>query len=427
MIDLRLLREDPDGVRRALARRGPQFGAVLDEVIELDQQRRAAVPQVDALRAEQKRKGRLLAASDEGERALLREELTALSGEIDAQATRLREIEAALDALLAPLPNLPEDEAPDGGEDDAVELRRQGTPMVPKAPVRDHLELGELLGAIDMQRGAKVSGARFGFLTGPGALLELALVRMAVDHLTAAGFTFMIPPVLVREEAMYGTGYLPTDEQQLFRTAADDLYLAGTSEVPLVGFHAHEVLDAGSLPRRYVGFSTCFRREAGSYGRDTRGIFRVHQFDKVEMVAFVDPAQAKDEHLRLLAHEEALLQALELPYRVVDVAVGDLGGSAARKFDCEAWIPSQETYRELTSTSNCSDYQSRRIECRVRGPRGTYLPATLNGTAIAIGRTIVALLENHQQPDGSVRIPAALQPYYGSALIEPAVSARPAR
>jgi seryl-tRNA synthetase len=318
------------------------------------------------------------------------------------------------------VPNLPDPAAPAGGEEDSVELRRVGTPRGFDFAVRDHLELGELLGAIDTVRAAKVSGARFGYLTGPGALLEFALVRFAMDRLTAAGFVPMVPPVLVRREAMFGTGFLPTDEQQIFRTADDDLYLAGTSEVPLVSYHSDELLDPGALPLRYAGFSTCFRREAGSYGKDTRGIFRVHQFDKVEMVSFVLPEASATEHELLLAREEEILQALELPYRVVDIAAGDLGGSAARKFDCEAWIPSQGTWRELTSTSNCTDFQARRIGCRVREPDGNRPPHTLNGTAVAVGRTIVALLENHQQPDGSVRVPTALQPYLNSDLIQPA-------
>jgi seryl-tRNA synthetase len=317
------------------------------------------------------------------------------------------------------VPNLPAPEAPDGGEEDYVELRRVGTvPDLGFTP-RDHLELGELLGAIDTRRAAKVSGARFGYLTGPGALLEFSLVRFAMDRLTAAGFTPMVPPVLVRREAMFGTGFLPTDEQQIFRTADDDLYLVGTSEVPLVGYHADEILDAGELPLRYVGFSTCFRREAGSYGKDTRGIFRVHQFDKVEMVSFTRPEASAAEHELLLSMEEELLQALELPYRVIDVAVGDLGGSAARKFDCEAWIPSQGTWRELTSTSNCTDYQARRSAIRYRGQAGNEPLHTLNGTAVAVGRTIIALLENHQQPDGSVRVPDALATYLGTDVLKP--------
>jgi seryl-tRNA synthetase len=250
-------------------------------------------------------------------------------------------------------------------------------------------------------------------------MLEFALVGFAIDRLAGAGFVPVVPPVLVRREAMFGTGFLPTDEQQIFRIPEDDLYLAGTSEVPLVSYHADEILDPGSLPRRYVGFSTCFRREAGSYGKDTRGIFRVHQFDKVEMVSFVLPEASAEEHELLLAREEEILQALEIPYRVVNIAAGDLGGSAAKKYDCEAWIPSQGTWRELTSTSNCTDYQARRIGCRVREPGGNRPVHTLNGTAVAVGRTIVALLENHQQEDGSVRVPAALQRYLGGTEVIP--------
>jgi seryl-tRNA synthetase len=270
---------------------------------------------------------------------------------------------------------------------------------------------------IDTARAAKVSGARFGYLLGDGARLEFALVRLALDRVGDFGFVPVVPPVLVREEAMFGTGFLPTDEQQIFRTAQDDLYLVGTSEVPLVSYHAGEILDPGTLPRRYVGFSTCFRREAGSYGKDTRGIFRVHQFDKVEMVSFVAPEASAAEHELLLARQEDILQALELPYRVVDIAAGDLGASAARKFDCEAWFPSQGAWRELTSTSNCTDYQARRIACRVRDADGNRPLHTLNGTAVAVGRTILALLENHQRPEGSVRIPKALQPYLGTDLL----------
>jgi seryl-tRNA synthetase len=334
-------------------------------------------------------------------------------------APRRRAPAPELAKILARVPNLPDPSTPAGGEEDSVELRRWGTPPAFDFPVRDHLELGELLGAIDTVRAAKVSGARFGYLVGWGALLEFALVRFAMDRLTAAGFVPMVPPVLVRREAMFGTGFLPTDEQQIFRTADDDLYLAGTSEVPLVSYHSDELLDPGTLPRRYAGFSTCFRREAGSYGKDTRGIFRVHQFDKVEMVSFVLPEASAQEHELLLAREEELLQALELPYRVVNIAAGDLGGSAAKKYDCEAWIPSQGTYRELTSTSNCTDYQARRIGCRVREPEGNRPLHTLNGTAVAVGRTIVALLENHQQPDGSVKVPEALESYLGTDRIQP--------
>jgi seryl-tRNA synthetase len=421
MLDLKLVRDDPERVKTALAKRGPGAAGQVDRLLELDAARRALVTEVDALRSEQKRRGREVAKAAPGEREQVLAGLGQLSDRLGQAEGRLRAAEAALAEVLARVPNLPDPSVPPGGEDDAVELRRWGTPADFDFPVRDHLELGELLGAIDTVRAAKVSGARFGYLVGQGALLELALVRFALDRLTAAGFVPVIPPVLVRREAMFGTGFLPTDEQQIFRTADDDLYLAGTSEVPLVSYHSDELLDPATLPRRYAGFSTCFRREAGSYGKDTRGIFRVHQFDKVEMVSFVLPEASAQEHDHLLAHEEELLQALELPYRVVNIAAGDLGGSAAKKYDCEAWIPSQGTYRELTSTSNCTDYQARRIGCRIKDPRGNRPLHTLNGTAVAIGRTIVALLENHQQPDGSVRVPIALQPYLGNTdLLKPA-------
>jgi seryl-tRNA synthetase len=420
MLDLKLVRNDPERVKAALAKRGPGAADQVDRLLAADAARRHLVTEVDALRAEQKRRGREVAGAAPGEaREQVLADLKGLSGRLDEAEARLRAAEAELTEVQARMPNLPDPAAPAGGEEDSVELRRVGTPADFDFAVRDHLELGELLGAIDTVRAAKVSGARFGYLTGPGALLEFALVRFAMDRLTAAGFVPMVPPVLVRREAMFGTGFLPTDEQQIFRTADDDLYLAGTSEVPLVSYHGDELLDPGALPLRYAGFSTCFRREAGSYGKDTRGIFRVHQFDKVEMVSFVLPDASADEHELLLAHEEAILQALELPYRVVDIAAGDLGGSAARKFDCEAWIPSQGTYRELTSTSNCTDYQARRIGCRVREPDGNRPLHTLNGTAVAVGRTIVALLENHQQADGSVQVPEALRPYLGTDLIEP--------
>jgi seryl-tRNA synthetase len=419
VLDLKRIREDPAKVRAALARRGPGEAGAVDRLLDLDLRRRTLVTEVDGLRAEQKRRGKQVAQAAPERRAEVLAGLKELAGRIDGAEAQLRAAEAELNDLLARVPNVPDASVPAGGEEDAIELRRVGTVRALDFEPRDHLELGELLGAIDTARAAKVSGARFGYLTGPGAMLELALVRFALDRLGAAGFLPVIPPVLVRREAMFGTGFLPTDEQQIFRTADDDLYLAGTSEVPLVSYHADEILEADTLPRRYVGFSTCFRREAGSYGKDTRGIFRVHQFDKVEMVSFVMPEASTEEHELLLAHEEEILGALEIPYRVVNIAAGDLGGSAAKKYDCEAWIPSQGAWRELTSTSNCTDYQARRIGCRVREAGGNRPVHTLNGTAVAVGRTIVALLENHQQADGSVRVPAALQPYLNADVIEP--------
>jgi len=421
VLDLKLIRENPDMVKSALALRGPGYAEAVDRLLELDASRRALITEVDNLRAAQKRRGREVATVPPERRAELLGGLKELAAEIDAAEAGLRQVDAELNDLLAGIPNLPDPSVPPGGEEDAIELRRVGTVRELDFQPRDHLELGERLGAIDVARAAKVSGARFGYLTGPGAMLEFALVRFAIDRVNGAGFVPMVPPVMVRREAMFGTGFLPTDEQQIFRVADDDLYLAGTSEVPLVSYHADEILDPGSLPRRYVGFSTCFRREAGSYGKDTRGIFRVHQFDKVEMVSFVLPEASAEEHELLLAREEEILSALEIPYRVVNIAAGDLGGSAAKKYDCEAWIPSQGTWRELTSTSNCTDYQARRIGCRVREPDGNRPVHTLNGTAVAVGRTIVALLENHQQGDGSVRIPEALRPYMAQAeVIEPA-------
>jgi seryl-tRNA synthetase len=419
VLDLKLIRDNPDMVREALARRGPGVADAVDRLLELDAERRSAITELDSLRAEQKRRGKEVAQAPSERRAEVLAGLKQLSERVDRADDRVRQVEAELNDLLARVPNLTDPSVPAGGEEDSIELRRVGQARDFGFPVRDHLELGELLGAIDVARAAKVSGARFGYLTGPGAMLEFALVRFAVDRLTSAGFVPMIPPALVRREAMFGTGFLPTDEQQLFRIPEDDLYLVGTSEVPLVSYHADEILDPGSLPRRYVGFSPCFRREAGSYGKDTRGIFRVHQFDKVEMVSFVLPEASAEEHELLLAREEEILTALELPYRVVNIAAGDLGASAAKKYDCEAWIPSQGTYRELTSTSNCTDYQARRIACRVREPSGNRPLHTLNGTAVAVGRTIVALLENHQQEDGSVRVPAALQRYLGAEVIQP--------
>jgi seryl-tRNA synthetase len=317
------------------------------------------------------------------------------------------------------LPNLPEDAAPDGGEDDAVELRRVGEQPAFAFTPRDHVDLGVAMGGLDVERAARLSGARFAYLLGPLVRLQMAVVAFAVDGLEREGLVPVVPPVLVREEAMYGTGFLPGDRASIYRTADDDLYLVGTSEVPLAGLHAEEILDEGDLPLRYVGLSTCFRREAGAGGRDTRGIFRVHQFDKVEMFSFCAPEDSPAEHERILGWQESILQALEIPYRVVDIAVGDLGASAARKFDCEAWMPGQGRYREVTSCSNCTDYQARRLRTRLRGPGGTRPAHTLNGTAVAVGRTLIALLENHQREDGSVVVPEALRSHGAPAVLEP--------
>ena len=404
MLDLRQLREDPDGVRAALARRGDP--TILDELIALDARRRERLPELEQLRAAKnqasKRIGELQRSGEDASEAI---------AEVRGASTREKELEQELavvekrmNAALTGLPNLPDDTAPD--EDEVVrEVGEAG-----KAG-RDHLELlGDL---VDLEAGARVSGSRFAYLKGPLVLLELALVQWAMARLGEHGFVPVVPPVLVRGEALYGTGFLPDTEQQIYRVPDDDLYLAGTSEVPLASLHGGQILDDAELPLRYAGFSTCFRREAGAAGKDTRGIFRVHQFDKVEMFAFVRQEESLDEHERLLGIQESLLCELELPYRVVNIAVDDLGSSAAKKYDLEAWLPGQERYRELTSASNTTDYQARRLDARYRpaGSKGPRHLHTLNGTAVAVGRTIIALVENGQQDDGTIRLPAALHPF----------------
>ena len=415
MLDLKRLRSEPDVVRAALERRGGADG--LDQVIELDEQRRSLLPQLEALRAEQNAANEAIsAAKASGESAdeqiAAMQAVAARAKELDAE---LQAAEAELDGALALLPNLPDDDAP---AEDTV-LRECGERPKFDFEPRDHLDLaGE---RIDMERGARLSGARFAYLRGELVMLELALVRWTLELLGEHHFEPVIPPVLVREEALHGTGFLPDTEHQIYRLADDDLYLVGTSEVALASLHADEILDAEKLPLRYAGFSPCFRREAGSAGRDTRGIFRVHQFDKLEMFSFVPPEDAKEEHLRLLAIEEQILTALGLPYRVVDIAIDDLGASAARKFDCEAWLPSEERYRELTSTSNTTDFQARRLAIRMRREGGKpELLATLNGTAVAVGRTIIALLENGQQADGSVVLPECLVACGAPSVLPPA-------
>ncbi len=412
MIDLRLLREDPDAVRASQRRRGADE-ALVDTAAALDAARRAATARAESLRAEQKAVGRGVSAASGEERAALLDRGRALAAEVKEAAAALEALAVDADAALAALPNVVEAGAPAGGEDDYVVLREVGAVAEPGFPVRDHLELGQGLRAIDTERGAKVAGSRFYFLTGVGARLELALLNLAVDTALAAGFTPMITPTLVRPAVMAGTGFLGAHAEEVYRLEADDLYLVGTSEVALAGYHADEVLDLSGGPLRYAGWSACYRREAGSYGRDTRGIIRVHQFHKVEMFSFARPEDAAAEHQRLLAWEEGMLAAAELPYRVIDVAAGDLGSSAARKYDCEAWLPSQRRWLELTSTSNCTTFQARRLGIRERGPDGANRPvATLNGT-LATTRWLVALLENHQRADGSVAVPAALRPYLG--------------
>ena len=415
MLDLKRLRSEPDVVRAALERRGGADG--LDRVIELDEQRRSLLPQLEALRAEQNDANEAISAAKASggsadEQIAAMKAVAAQAKELDAD---LQAAEAELDGALALLPNLPDDDAP---AEDTV-LRECGERPKFDFEPRDHLDLAG--DRIDMERGARLSGARFAYLRGELVMLELALVRWTLELLGEHHFEPVIPPVLVREEALHGTGFLPDTEQQIYRLANDDLYLVGTSEVALASIHADEILDAEKLPLRYAGFSPCFRREAGSAGRDTRGIFRVHQFDKVEMFSFVPPEEAKDEHLRLLAIEEQILTTLGLPYRVVDIAIDDLGASAARKFDCEAWLPSEERYRELTSTSNTTDFQARRLAIRMRRAGGKpELLATLNGTAVAVGRTIIALLENGQQADGSVVLPECLVACGAPPVLPPA-------
>jgi seryl-tRNA synthetase len=409
VLDIRLIRRDPDAVRAALARRGPDAAAGVDRVLELDERWRALTTELEQLRSEQNQasRGRTGAPSPEQ-----REQLAALSArgrELSDQETSVR---AQRDAALAKLPNLPADDAP--AQDTVLSEVGEGKPSG-----RDHLELAGP--RIDMERGARLSGSRFAYLRGDLVMLELALVRYAMDKLMAQGFEPVIPPVLVREQALYGTGYLPDTEQQIYHLPEDDLYLVGTSEVALAALHRDEILAAAELPLRYAGFSTCFRREAGAAGKDTRGIFRVHQFDKVEMFSFVEPDQAAAEHDHLLGIEESIMQDLEIPYRVVAIAVDDLGAPAAKKYDIEAWLPGQARYRELTSCSNTTDYQARRLDIRYRpeGGRPETLN-TLNGTAVAVGRTIIALLENCQQPDGSVVLPKALADLGAPAVLAPA-------
>jgi seryl-tRNA synthetase len=399
-------------VRAAIARRGDV--AALDQVITLDAECRTLRTGVEENRAEStriakeiglaKKQGEEVSAAREAEARSLRERT-------QHQEEALRQAEERRDAVLLALPNLAQDDAPDGGEDEGRELRVVGE--IPQFPdgARDHVELAEGFGGLDLERAARTSGARFAYLLGPMVRLQMALVSWAVDLLSDEGFTPVIPPVLVREEALVGTGFFPADRAAVYATADDDLFLVGTSEVPLAALHQDEIIPEEDLPLRYAGVSSCFRREAGAAGRDTRGIFRVHQFDKVEMFSFTTPEQSDDEHQRILGIEERILRDLGIPYRVVDIAVGDLGASAARKFDCEAWMPGQERYREVTSCSNCTDYQGRRLKARTKRGKETITLHTLNGTAVAVGRTLIAILENHQRPDGSVVVPECLRPF----------------
>jgi seryl-tRNA synthetase len=418
VLDLKRIREDPDGVSAALARRDESLAAVVGEVLQADEQWRAATTAAERLRAEQKaRSEEFGAAKARGEEA---PQLRAAMQELSAQVKQATEQAAAarrrLDELVARLPNLPDATAAGGPGDE--EIRTVGEPPSLSFQPRDHLELAGSM--IDMDRAANLSGSRFAYLKGDLVMVELALVGWVLAKLRQKGFEPVIPPVLVRERALYGTGFLPDTEQQIYELPQDELFLLGTSEVALASLHDSEIIDAERLPLRYAGFSPCFRREAGAAGKDTRGIFRVHQFEKVEMFSFVAPEQSPDEHERILAIEEEILGELNLPYRVVNIAVDDLGSSAAKKYDCEAWLPSQGRYRELTSCSNTTDYQARRLNIRMRADKRMQTPHTLNGTAVAVGRTIVALLENGQQADGSVELPAVLVPYGAPARLGPA-------
>lgn len=408
---------------RASQRARGEDVALVDSLLSADERRRSSGVRFDELRAEQKQLGKLIPKASGDEKAELLKKASQLAADVKAADAERDAAAAETQELLAKLGNLVHSDVPIGGEEDFVTLETHGEIRDFAAEgfePKDHLELGNLLGAIDVERGAKVSGSRFYFLTGVGALLEFALVNAAIAQATAAGFTPMLTPALVRPESMAGTGYLGQDADGVYFLEKDNLYLVGTSEVAIASYHRDEILDADQLPLRYAGFSPCFRREAGSHGKDTRGIFRVHQFDKVEMFSFVDPADSQAEHQRLLEWEKQWLTSLELPFRVIDVASGDLGSSAARKFDCEAWIPTQGKYRELTSTSDCTEFQSRRLSIRVRDGKQVKPLATLNGTLCAVPRTIVALLENHQQADGSVRVPEILRPYLGGReVLEP--------
>jgi seryl-tRNA synthetase len=415
MLDPRLLRDSPETIVESLRRRGATLD--LDALIALDTEYRVALTESEQLRARQKDAGQEIAALDGEAKQAAIAAVSELAAAVKEATSRADELGEAFRTAWLEVPNLVDPSAADGHTDeDNLEVKRVGDSSTEGT---DYATLGESLDIIDTERAAKVSGSRFGYLKGKGALLELSLVRWAMDHLSDAGFTPMIPPVLVREHALEGTGFFPEAREQVYEIERDELFLVGTSEVPLAAYHGDEIIDADDLPLRYAGFSTCFRREAGTYGRDTAGIFRVHQFDKVEMFVFTTPDRSAAEHDHLLEVEEALVQELEVPYRVVNVAAGDLGASAAKKYDIEAWFPGEQTFREITSCSNTTDFQARRLKVRFRDEPGNTLVHTLNGTACAVGRTILAILENHQQPDGSVLIPDALRRYTGFDIIEP--------
>ncbi|HXF35606.1 MAG TPA: serine--tRNA ligase [Actinomycetota bacterium] len=410
MLDLRAIREDPGPFRRGLARRGA--GGLLDRLLERDAVHRELTGRVEELRARRNRASKEIGRAEGEDRERLIRDVKEISAQLDRLEPELEEARAEVERLLAELPNVPHESVPDGEtEEDNVELKRVGEPPGFGFPPLDHVALGERLGLLDMERGAKVSGSRFVYLLGPAVLVQFALVRYALDRLVEEGFTPVVPPVLVRETALFGTGFLPGGREQIYEVPEDELFLVGTSEVSLAAFHADEILDPDALPLRYAGYSTCFRREAGTYGKDTRGMFRVHQFDKVEMFVFARPEDSWEEHERLVAIEEELVGGLGLPYRLVNVCVGELGAPAAKKVDLEVWLPGQGRYRELTSCSNTTDFQARRLGIRMRAEGGNVPVHTLNGTAVAIGRTLIALLENHQRADGSVPMPPALHPY----------------
>jgi seryl-tRNA synthetase len=414
MLDVKMVRSKPDEVRKALERRGAASTSSLDEFLALEERRRRLLTAVEDMRAERKRASDDIAGVKRsgGDAAQAIAAMRTLGDRIKIQEAELAGVEEQLHTMLLEIPNIPLDDVPEGGEEDSVVLRHVGEPRAFDFPVRDHLDLGTALDIIDMERAAKVSGSRFAYLKGDLVLLEFALVHYALGVIGGRGFRPVVPPVLVREEAMYGTGFFPTDRAQVYETVDGDC-LVGTSEVPLAAMHMEEFLEAEKLPMRYAGFSTCFRREAGAAGRDTRGILRVHQFDKVEMFSFCLPEQAAAEHQLILAAEEQILQGLGIPYRVVNIAAGDLGAPAAQKFDCEAWMPGQQQYREVTSCSNCTDYQARRLNCRFRTDKGPRFVYTLNGTGVAVGRTLIAIMENYQQADGSIVVPEVLRPWMG--------------
>ena len=418
MIDIKVLRESPDLVKASQSARGEDV-TLVDRVIAADEIRRSAIVEFEALKAEQNALSKSVGSAKGDEKTALLEKAKALSDAVKAAEGKKNTTEAEYKNIAMSLSNIVDKAAPVGGEADFKVLEEVGKPREFNFTPKDHVELGKILGAIDVERAAKVSGARFYYLTGVGALLELALVNYAITSASKAGFIPVIPPVLVKPAAMEGTGFLGQAAENVFHLKDEDFYLVGTSEVALAALHMDEILDSKTLPIRYAGYSPCFRKEAGSYGKDTRGIIRVHQFDKVEMFSYCAMQDAEAEHQRLLNWEKDFLNAMEIPYRVIDVATGDLGSSANRKFDCEAWIPTQNAYREVTSTSNCSDFQARRLNIRIKTESATTPVATLNGTLVAIPRMIVAILENHQQSDGSVIIPKALQGLLGMERFTP--------